>query len=251
MDAYLDLLRHVLDHGTPRADRTGVGTRAVFGAQARFDLRTGFPMLTTKRVHWKSVVYELLWFLRGDTNTAYLREHGVTIWDEWADANGDLGPVYGKQWRDWQGPDGKHVDQIAGVIDAIKKTPYSRRLIVNAWNAGELDRMALTPCHALFQFFVGGKDGDKLSCQLYQRSADLFLGVPFNIASYAHGRAGVRVETGGVCPHLRRPAPVRKPSRPGAAATFPRAASVADVAAQPGRAGHRRVPVRGFRVGGI
>ncbi len=185
MDAYLDLLRFVLDHGTPRADRTGVGTRAVFGAQARFDLRTGFPMLTTKRVHWKSVVYELLWFLRGDTNTAYLREHGVTIWDEWADEHGDLGPVYGKQWRDWQGPDGQHIDQIAGVIASIKKTPHSRRLIVNAWNAGELDRMALTPCHALFQFFVGGANGDELSCQLYQRSADLFLGVPFNIASYA------------------------------------------------------------------
>ena len=183
MDAYLGLLSHVLTHGTPRADRTGVGTRAVFGAQARFDLRESFPLLTTKRVHFKSVVHELLWFLRGDTNTAYLREHGITIWDEWADEHGDLGPVYGKQWRDWQGPGGRRVDQIAEVIAGIKKTPHSRRLLVNAWNAGELDQMALTPCHALFQFFVGG-DGE-LSCQLYQRSADLFLGVPFNIASYA------------------------------------------------------------------
>ena len=183
MRSYLDLLRFVLDHGTPRADRTGVGTRAVFGAQARFDLRESFPLLTTKRVHFKSVVYELLWFLRGETNTAYLREHGVTIWDEWADEHGNLGPVYGKQWRDWQGPDRRGVDQIATVIDGIRRTPHSRRLIVSAWNAGELEQMALTPCHALFQFFVG--DNGELSCQLYQRSADLFLGVPFNMASYA------------------------------------------------------------------
>ena len=180
---YHRLLHLVLDHGTPRADRTGVGTRAVFGAQARFDLRAGFPLLTTKKVHFKSVVHELLWFLRGDTNTAYLRERGVSIWDEWADEEGNLGPVYGKQWRDWEAPDGRHVDQIAAVIEGIRKTPHSRRLIVSAWNAGELDRMALTPCHALFQFFVG--DNGELSCQLYQRSADLFLGVPFNIASYA------------------------------------------------------------------
>ena len=183
MRSYLDLLRLVLEHGTPRADRTGVGTRAIFGAQARFDLRTSFPLLTTKKVHLKSVVYELLWFLRGETNTRFLREHGVTIWDEWADEHGDLGPVYGKQWRSWQRPDGGTTDQIAGVIEAIKKTPHSRRLIVNAWNAGELEAMALTPCHALFQFFVGGEG--LLSCQLYQRSADLFLGVPFNVASYA------------------------------------------------------------------
>ncbi len=180
---YHRLLRLVLDQGTPRADRTGVGTRAIFGAQARFDLRAGFPLVTTKKIHFKSVVHELLWFLRGDTNTAYLRERGVSIWDEWADEHGDLGPIYGKQWRAWETLGGGHVDQLAAVIEGIKKTPHSRRLIVNAWNAGELSQMALTPCHALFQFFVGG-DG-ALSCQLYQRSADLFLGVPFNIASYA------------------------------------------------------------------
>ena len=180
---YHRLLRLVLEQGRPRADRTGVGTRAVFGAQARFDLSDGFPLVTTKKIHVKSVVHELLWFLRGDTNVRYLQEHGVKIWDEWADANGDLGPVYGKQWRSWEAPDGRRVDQIAEVIHGIKHTPHSRRLIVNAWNAGELPRMALTPCHALFQFFVG--DDGTLSCQLYQRSADLFLGVPFNIASYA------------------------------------------------------------------
>ncbi len=183
MLAYHDLLRLVLDHGSARADRTGVGTRAVFGAQARFDLQAGFPLVTTKKVHFKSVVHELLWFLRGDTNTAYLKAHGVSIWDEWADPEGNLGPVYGQQWRAWQAPDGRRVDQIAAVIEGIRRTPHSRRLIVSAWNAGELDRMALTPCHALFQFFVG--DDGTLSCQLYQRSADLFLGVPFNIASYA------------------------------------------------------------------
>ena len=182
MREYLGLLQTVLDHGARRADRTGVGTRAIFGAQARFDLRTGFPLLTTKKVHLKSIIYELLWFLRGDTNTAYLHEHGVAIWDEWADANGDLGPVYGAQWRSWRRPDGAAVDQIAAVIEQIRRTPHSRRLLVSAWNPGELDQMALAPCHALFQFFV--QDGE-LSCQLYQRSADLFLGVPFNIASYA------------------------------------------------------------------
>jgi thymidylate synthase len=182
MQEYLRLVRTVLDHGARRADRTGVGTRAVFGAQARFDLRAGFPLLTTKKVHLKSIIYELLWFLRGDTNTAYLHAHGVTIWDEWADAAGNLGPVYGAQWRSWRSPDGGVVDQIAGVVEQIKRTPHSRRLLVSAWNPGEIDRMALAPCHALFQFFV--QDGE-LSCQLYQRSADLFLGVPFNIASYA------------------------------------------------------------------
>jgi thymidylate synthase len=182
MQEYLRLVRTVLDHGARRADRTGVGTRAVFGAQARFDLRAGFPLLTTKKVHLKSIIYELLWFLRGDTNTAYLHAHGVTIWDEWADAAGNLGPVYGAQWRSWRSPDGGVVDQIAGVVEQIKRTPHSRRLLVSAWNPGEIDRMALAPCHALFQFFV--QDGE-LSCQLYPRSADLFLGVPFNIASYA------------------------------------------------------------------
>jgi thymidylate synthase len=182
---YHDLLRLVLDEGERRADRTGTGTLSVFGAQARFDLRPtgpGFPLLTTKKLHIKSIIYELLWFLRGDTNIGYLNEHGVTIWDEWADENGDLGRVYGAQWRDWRGENGVHVDQIANVIAQIKKNPWSRRLIVSAWNPAEIDKMALPPCHVLFQFCV--QDGE-LSCQLYQRSADLFLGVPFNIASYA------------------------------------------------------------------
>ena len=177
MQTYLDLLRHVLDHGAPKADRTGTGTRSVFGYQMRFDLARGFPLLTTKRVHFKSVAYELLWFLRGDTNIHWLHEHGVSIWDEWADSRGDLGPVYGKQWRDWGG-----CDQIASVLDLLRTDPDSRRMIVSAWNVGELPQMALAPCHALFQFYVAG---GRLSCQLYQRSADVFLGVPFNIASYA------------------------------------------------------------------
>jgi thymidylate synthase len=179
---YHDLLRLVLDNGQSRSDRTGVGTLSIFGAQARFDLRERFPLLTTKKLHLKSIIYELLWFLRGDTNVAWLREQGVTIWDEWADENGDLGRVYGAQWRDWQGAHGSHIDQIANVIERIKTEPQSRRLIVNAWNAAEVNQMALPPCHVLFQFYVN--EGE-LSCQLYQRSADLFLGVPFNIASYA------------------------------------------------------------------
>jgi len=179
---YHDLLRLVLDHGQSRHDRTGVGTQSVFGAQARFDLRERFPLLTTKKLHLKSIIYELLWFLRGDTNVRYLHEHGVTIWDEWADEKGDLGRVYGAQWRDWRGAAGNHVDQIANVIAQIKANPQSRRLIVNAWNAAEVEKTALPPCHVLFQFYVN--DGE-LSCQLYQRSADLFLGVPFNIASYS------------------------------------------------------------------
>jgi thymidylate synthase len=178
----LDLLRHVRDHGVVKTDRTGVGTRTVFGHQMRFDLRSGFPLVTTKKIHVKSVIHELLWFLRGETNVASLRDVGVTIWDEWADASGDLGPVYGKQWRDWVAADGRHIDQMAGVIRMLKEQPDSRRIIVSAWNVGELESMALQPCHAFFQFFVA--DG-RLSCQLYQRSADLFLGVPFNIASYA------------------------------------------------------------------
>jgi len=182
MRAYLDLLRHVLDHGTEKADRTGTGTRSVFGWQMRFDLAEGFPLVTTKKLHLKSIVHELIWFLRGDTNIAYLKEHGVRIWDEWADANGDLGPVYGQQWRAWPTADGGVVDQICWVIEEIKRNPDSRRLIVSAWNVGELPKMALLPCHSLFQFYVA--DG-KLSCQLYQRSGDIFLGVPFNIASYA------------------------------------------------------------------
>jgi thymidylate synthase len=182
MQAYLDLLRHILEHGTDKSDRTGTGTRSVFGHQLRFDLSEGFPLLTTKKLHVKSIIHELLWFLQGSTNIAYLKEHGVKIWDEWADANGDLGPVYGKQWRSWEGADGKTVDQISEVVHQIRHNPDSRRLIVSAWNVAELPKMALMPCHALFQFYVAN---GKLSCQLYQRSADVFLGVPFNIASYA------------------------------------------------------------------
>ena len=182
MKAYQDLLRHILDTGVQKSDRTGTGTLSVFGYQMRFNLEEGFPMVTTKKLHLKSIIYELLWFLNGDTNIKYLNENGVRIWDEWADENGDLGPVYGKQWRCWETSDGKIIDQITNAVEQIKNNPDSRRIIVNAWNVGELDQMALSPCHCLFQFWVG--DG-KLSCQLYQRSADSFLGVPFNIASYA------------------------------------------------------------------
>ena len=195
MKQYLDLLRHVRDNGVFKGDRTGTGTHSVFGYQMRFDLAEGFPLVTTKRIHFKSVAYELLWFLRGDTNTRYLREHGVSIWDEWADGQGNLGPVYGYQWRSWPTPDGRHIDQISQVLEQIRNTPHSRRIIVSAWNPADLPdetispqanvaqgRMALAPCHAFFQFYVS--DG-RLSCQLYQRSADIFLGVPFNIASYA------------------------------------------------------------------
>jgi thymidylate synthase len=182
MKQYLDLLRHVMETGTDRGDRTGTGTRSVFGYQMRFDLSEGFPVLTTKKLHLKSIIHELLWFLQGDTNIAYLKENGVRIWDEWADENGDLGPVYGYQWRSWPKPEGGHVDQIAQLIEGLKTNPNSRRHIVSAWNPAQVDDMALPPCHCLFQFYVA--DG-KLSCQLYQRSADIFLGVPFNIASYA------------------------------------------------------------------
>ena len=182
MRQYLDLMKHVLDHGTRKSDRTGTGTLSIFGTQLRFDLNAGFPLLTTKKVHLKSIIHELLWFLKGDTNTRYLKDHGVTIWDEWADANGNLGPVYGYQWRSWPAADGRHIDQISQMIEQIRKNPDSRRLIVSAWNVGDLDKMALLPCHAFFQFYVAG---GRLSCQLYQRSADLFLGVPFNIASYS------------------------------------------------------------------
>ena len=179
---YEDLLARVLAHGTPKSDRTGTGTRSVFGHQLRYDLQRGFPLITTKRVHLKSIVHELLWFLRGDSNIAYLREHGVRIWDEWADADGELGPVYGVQWRSWPTPGGGHIDQLATVLRQLREQPDSRRIVVSAWNVADLDKMALAPCHAFFQFYVAG---GKLSCQLYQRSADLFLGVPFNIASYA------------------------------------------------------------------
>jgi len=179
---YLDLLEHILEKGTKKQDRTGTGTLSVFGYQTRFNLADGFPVLTTKKLHLRSIIYELLWFLKGDTNIKYLKDNGVTIWDEWADAEGNLGPVYGYQWRSWPTTDGRHIDQIANLITQIKKNPDSRRLIVNAWNVGEVDKMKLPPCHVLFQFYVS--DG-KLSCQLYQRSADVFLGVPFNVASYA------------------------------------------------------------------
>jgi len=187
MRQYLDLLRDVLDHGEVRTDRTGTGTRSVFGRQTRYDLRAGFPCLTTKKLHLRSIIHELLWFLKGETNTAYLKENKVTIWDEWADERGDLGPIYGQQWRAWQTGLGPPVDQVARLIESLRRDPHSRRHIISAWNVGQLDRMALPPCHLLFQFYVHDPAGDRpgLSCQLYQRSADLFLGVPFNIASYA------------------------------------------------------------------
>ena len=182
MNQYLDLMRRVRDHGVRKEDRTGTGTLSVFGHQMRFDLARGFPLVTTKKVHLRSIIHELLWFLRGDTNVDYLHQHGVSIWDEWADTKGELGPIYGYQWRSWPTPDGRHIDQISQVLDQLRRTPDSRRLIVTAWNVADLPRMALPPCHALFQFYVA--EG-RLSCQLYQRSADIFLGVPFNIASYA------------------------------------------------------------------
>lgn len=182
MQPYLDLMRHILEHGALKTDRTGTGTRSIFGYQMRFDLQQGFPLLTTKKLHVRSIIHELLWFIAGDTNTAYLRRHGVRIWDEWADEHGDLGPVYGAQWRSWPTADGRTVDQLAEVLAQIRRNPDSRRLIVSAWNVGEIDKMALPPCHALFQFYVAA---GRLSCQLYQRSVDVFLGLPFNIASYA------------------------------------------------------------------
>jgi thymidylate synthase len=189
MQPYLDFMRHVLEQGTPKADRTGTGTRSVFGGQLRFDLAVGFPLLTTKKLHLRSIIHELLWFLQGDTNIRYLKENGVRIWDEWADENGDLGPVYGHQWRHWTTADGREIDQMAQLVDGLKNNPDSRRHLVSAWNPGDADRMALPPCHALFQLYVAppAEPGQaaKLSCQLYQRSADIFLGVPFNIASYA------------------------------------------------------------------
>lgn len=183
MQDYLNLLRNVLDQGEKRSDRTGVGTRSIFGAQLRFDLSAGFPLLTNRKIHIRSLVYELLWFIKGQTNIKYLKDNGVSIWDEWANPQGDLGPVYGKQWRSWQGPDGKVVDQLAEVIEQIRHNPFSRRLVVSAWNVADIPQMALAPCHVMFQFYVS--QSRKLSCQLYQRSADLFLGVPFNIASYS------------------------------------------------------------------
>src|ERR1700735_2944558 len=208
MRQYLDFLRHIREHGASKGDRTGTGTLSVFGYQMRFDLNSGFPLVTTKKLHLRSIIYELLWFLRGDTNVKFLQEHGGTIWDEWADKNGDLGPVYGKEWRSWPTPDGRIIDQLSLVLEQLKANPNSRRIVVSAWNVGELDRMALLPCHALFQFYVA--EG-RLSCQLYQRSADALLGVPFNIASYAllthmvaqqcNLKVGDFVWTGGDC-HL-------------------------------------------------
>jgi thymidylate synthase len=182
MQQYHDLMRHVLAHGHPKSDRTGTGTLSIFGWQMRFDLAAGFPLVTTKKLHLKSIIHELLWFLRGDTNIAYLKQHGVSIWDEWADENGELGPIYGAQWRSWKAPDGRAIDQIGELIEGLKQRPDSRRHLVSAWNPSDVDRMKLPPCHVMFQFYVAG---DRLSCQLYQRSADIFLGVPFNIASYA------------------------------------------------------------------
>ncbi len=193
MRPYLDLIRKILDQGVERSDRTGTGTLSIFGHQLRFDLAAGFPAVTTKKLHWKSIVYELLWFLRGESNVAYLRDHGVTIWDEWADAAGELGPVYGVQWRRWRGTDGRPIDQIARVVESIKTDPHSRRHLVSAWNVADLEAMALEPCHVLFQFYVAG---GRLSCHLYQRSADVFLGVPFNIASYSLLTAMVAQVTG-------------------------------------------------------
>jgi thymidylate synthase len=208
MKQYLELMRHIRERGARKTDRTGTGTLSVFGAQMRFDLAAGFPMVTTKKLHVRSIIHELLWFLRGDTNLAYLREHGVTIWDEWADEHGDLGPVYGAQWRSWPAPDGRHIDQIQAVIDTLRRDPDSRRMIVSAWNVADIPKMRLAPCHLLFQFYVADR---RLSCQLYQRSADVFLGVPFNIASYgllthmvaqqADLRVGELIWTGGDC-HL-------------------------------------------------
>jgi len=250
MRTYLDLMQHVLDHGTKKSDRTGTGTVSVFGYQMRFNLAEGFPLVTTKKCHMKSIVHELLWFLQGDTNIKYLKDNGVKIWDEWADENGNLGPVYGKQWRSWQTVDGRVVDQISEVIAQIKKNPDSRRLIVSAWNVGELNQMALAPCHTFFQFYVA--DG-KLSCQLYQRSADIFLGVPFNIASYAlltlmvaqvcDLQPGDFVHTFGDA-HL-----YCEPHGTDAFAIVSRAAPAADDAHQSGGEGHLRIQVRGLCAG--
>ena len=252
MRQYLDLMRHILDDGAEKRDRTGTGTRSVFGYQMRFDLGEGFPLTTTKKLHVKSIVHELLWFLAGDTNIKYLKEHGVRIWDEWADERGDLGPVYGHQWRSWPAKDGKTIDQISHVIDMIKRNPDSRRLIVTAWNPADVDKMALPPCHCLFQFYVA--EG-RLSCQLYQRSADVFLGVPFNIASYALLTMMVAqvtgLQAGRVHPHFRRRASLFESSGAGAPAIVAHAAPAADHAAQSGGKGHFRLPLRGLRRRGL
>ena len=238
MQAYLDLLRRILDEGVEKSDRTGTGTRSVFGHQMRFDLTAGFPLVTTKKVHTRSVFGELLWFMRGDTNVKWLQDRGITIWDEWADANGDLGPIYGYQWRSWPTPDGRHVDQLAQVVEQIRTNPDSRRHIVSAWNVADIPDMALAPCHTMFQFYVAPPEaGGQLSCQLYQRSADVFLGVPFNIASYAlltHMVAQVTgLEVGDFVHTLRRRPPLPQPPRAGRAPAHPRAAAAADAAPRP------------------
>ena len=252
MKQYLDLLQHILENGTDKGDRTGTGTRSCFGYQLRFNLQAGFPLLTTKKLHLRSIVYELLWFLRGDTNLGYLKEHGVTIWDDWADEDGDLGPVYGYQWRHWKTPDGREVDQIAAVIEQIRDNPDSRRHIVSAWNAADVDSMALPPCHTLFQFYVA--DG-KLSCQLYQRSADVFLGVPFNIASYALLTMMVAqvcgLEPGEFVHQLRRRSSLRESFRTSSGAARPRAAAAADDALEPRRAVYFRFRLRGLHTRGV
>ena len=252
MRQYLDLMERVLTEGVEKRDRTGVGTRSIFGHQLRFDLTQGFPLVTTKKLHVKSIIYELLWFLRGDTNVKYLDEHGVTIWDEWADESGDLGPVYGRQWRSWPAPDGGAIDQMADVVAEIRRNPTSRRLIVTAWNPAENHLMALSPCHCLFQFNVA--DG-ALSCQLYQRSADVFLGVPFNIASYALLTLMVAQVTGlrpGAFIHSFGDAHLySESSRASPPATFPPTAAIADAADRSRGQGSVRVPLRGFLARGL
>ena len=248
MRQYLDLMERVLAEGVEKRDRTGIGTRSIFGHQMRFDLGRGFPLVTTKKLHVKSIIYELLWFLRGDTNVKYLNDHGVSIWNEWADENGDLGPIYGRQWRSWPAADGRSIDQMANVVADIRRNPASRRLIVTAWNPAEIEGMALPPCHCLFQFNVA--DG-ALSCQLYQRSADVFLGVPFNIASYALLTVAVaqvtRAQARHLHPQFRRRAPLSQSSRAGAAAADAPAAAAADVADQSGGERSVRAALRGFR----
>ena len=252
MQQYLDLLRLILERGAPKSDRTGVGTRSIFGHQMRFDLAEGFPRLTTKKLHLKSIIHELLWFLRGESNVRFLREHGVSIWDEWADANGELGPVYGVQWRSWPAPDGRKIDQISQVVEQIRRNPDSRRLIVTAWNVAELERMRLPPCHLLFQFYVA--EG-RLSCQLYQRSADVFLGVPFNIASYAlltmMTAQVTDLQPGEFILTSRRRAPLQQSRGAGAASAHSRAAAAAADAAQSRGPFALRVPLRGLHTGSI
>ena len=252
MQPYLKLLEDILEHGTDKSDRTGTGTRSLFGYQMRFDLSKGFPLLTTKKLHLKSIVYELLWFIRGETNVRWLQERGVKIWDEWADENGDLGPVYGSQWRSWPAPDGRKIDQIANVVDSIKTKPDSRRHIVSAWNPAEVDEMALPPCHCLFQFYVAN---GKLSCQLYQRSADTFLGRAVQhrllCAADPYGGAGDGAGGRGFRPYLRRCASLFQPFRAGPAAIDARAASAADADHQSGGQDARRLHLRGFHLFGL